>query len=492
MRTHRIRILTGVLALVAVGMVLMPSTSEATTPRRYTATSAPANIIGGVPTPVTVTVTNTTSTDRNRDDRDEHSERSGLSIGAARVVVPIGMRVTGPINLVYRTADGVRPLPEGTRVRFNVTERRIEVTNTKVMPGASLDITVTVDACPAGSYAWATDTRQSNEFHGSENKFVRVGVDPVTTIRPQDACRLAFTGQPTNTFPGTIITTTPYGGAPSTPVAVTAVAGNGAPLTWWSTAITVTVAGGDPAATLSGGGAAGPVNGTASYTPSLDKKSNTPYTLNATSPGLVAGTSNGFIVKFGASVECTEAQPCSTPPVPGPNGGTAQATVDQNVSGTLATEWDPEGEPAPDCAGYEEMPSTVFFNLSGGTGSFAGLTKTVTLVAPIPAGSTSKDEAWEHQVCFRAPYAFPGFEIADLLHVVTDADFVHTTAHQVAGAGTTATDDDRWQALLFTCSLVPSPEPCVISRTVTIAPTANTPGSVTIVLRVPAGDPWAR
>ena len=83
MRTHRIRILTGVLALVAVGMVLMPSTSEATTPRRYTATSAPANIIGGVPTPVTVTVTNTTSTDRNRDDRDEHSERSGLSIDAS-------------------------------------------------------------------------------------------------------------------------------------------------------------------------------------------------------------------------------------------------------------------------------------------------------------------------------------------------------------------------------------------------------------------------
>jgi hypothetical protein len=470
----------GVIALVAGGGIVGSTTSEAVTPRAYTAAGSPANIIGGVPTPVTITLKNTTS------------GGDGLDIGAARVNVPAGMTVSSPVTVVFRNKLGApKNLPPGQVTSYNATARRIEVSGADVDPGESLELTITVMACPAGAYAWSTDSRESNNFYGPNNMFIRTGSDPITTILPQDACRLGFTGQPTNTFPGTVITTTPYGGAPSTPVAVSALAGNGTALTGWSAAITVTVTGGDPTATLTGGGAVTPVNGVSTYAPSINKKSTVPYALTATSPGLAPATSNGFIVKFGATVECTAALPCSTPTVPGPNGGSVQTTLDQNVAGTLVTEWDPAGEPAPDCAGYDEMPSTLFFNLAG-AGSLTGLTKTVTLVAPIPAGSTTKNQAWQQQVCFRAPYAFPGFEIADLLQIVSTGTFATTTAKQVAGVGTASTTDDRWQGLLFSCSLIPALAPCIISRTITVAPTATTAGSATIVLRVPAGDPWAR
>jgi hypothetical protein len=162
------------------------------------------------------------------------------------------------------------------------------------------------------------------------------------------------------------------------------------------------------------------------------------------------------------------------------------------VDGTFSLEWNPDdSEPSPDCAGYDEMPNLVYFNLVS-DGSLDGVTKTITINAPIPAGAMHKQYSWQHQICLRAPYAFPAFEIADLLRVVSNANFGGNTAEMVAGAGTGAPEDDRWQGLLFDCGLVGGTDPCIISRTVTTAPTPSSAGAVTIVLRMPAGDPWAR
>ena len=385
--------------------------------------------------------------------------------------MPTGLAFTS-VTATYRSKTGPKPWPATWLYAYNSSTRTIEFSKLAVAPGGSIAVTVTVDSCFAGSYNWATDLRQSNNFLGTRNKFNRVGLDPVTTIT--QPCRLEFTGQPTNSYPGGTITTVEYVND-AAPVAVSALDGAGTPITGWTGNITLGVSGGNAGATLTGGGAVAPVGGTATYTPSLDLVSDTPYQLTASSPGLTSATSADFTILFKAVVQC-DGSVCSTPTVPGPGGGSAQATTDDGVDGTLELEWDPDGGEVPNCPNYQGMNNTVFFNLTNSSNSLVGLTKTIQLVIP---NDPSKSSLADYQVCFRAPYAFSGWnaDTASLFELMTSEFPAATPADEV--------QPGRWQGLLFNCTLPGASAPCILSR-------ATVSGGVSIVLRVPAGDPWAR
>ena len=255
-----------------------------------------------------------------------------------------------------------------------------------------------------------------------------------------------------------------------------AVDGLGAALTGWTNAISLTATGGAAGAVLTGGAAVTQAAGVATFAPSLDLASNTAYKFKASSSGMDDVLSDAFTIKYKAEVTCTGVV-CSTPTVPGPGGGNAKATTDDGITGTLTLEWDPDGAEVPNCPNYTEMANTVFFNVVSAA-DLTGHTKTVTLVLP---NDPSKTTLSQYQVCYRAPYAFSGWNVDtdNLLDLMTSASPGSHPAPKVQ------TSPDRWQGLLFNCSLPGASAPCIASR-------ASVSGGVQIVLTVPAGDPWAR
>ena len=97
---------------------------------------------------------------------------------------------------------------------------------------------------------------------------------------------------------------------------------------------------------------------------------------------------------------------CTTGQIPGPTSGTTgSVTVSDNdtLDATLTARFVTNDI---DCAGYAQFGDRLFFDVQT-TGSLSGLTKTVTVTKPIPAGLPSgAGEASRYQVCFQSKDSF--------------------------------------------------------------------------------------
>lgn len=458
---HQKKLLVGLVGLLLGGVAFGPGASDAsgrseTQPlKKYTATTSGARVYGGVPVTETISLKNTTA--------------NHIDLGAAKVVVPTGLNVTGSPSAQWIASNGttVKPWNSEYRISYDAPTRTIKVSGMDIDPLESVKISVMVDTCSAGSYAWASDARQSNQFNGTDNKLILQNPNPVTTIAPADACRLAFTGQPTDNFPGGTITQVPYIAA-GAPITVVAQNGLGAPLATWASPITIALAGGDAPTTLNNSTVT-QTGATATIAPNIGAASVAPYYLTASTTGLASVNSVVFYIDYKAIVHCSG--PCQTPEVPGPGGGSASSSTegDGTVDGEFVLQWDNGGD-VPDCPGYTEMDHTVFFNVTSGSSS--GM-KLVTLKIPTDANHVALAD---YQVCFRAPYVFSGWTVDNIFDVMT-SDTPGATPAPLVG--------DKYEALLFNCSSAGATPPCIASRTLIS-------GGAQIVLRVPAGDPWAR
>src|SRR5262249_29711610 len=145
-----------------------------------------------------------------------------------------------------------------------------------------------------------------------------------------------------------------------------------------------------------------------------------------------------------------------------------------------------------DCAGYTEFGDRLFFDVDTQQ-SLAGLTKTVTVTKPIPAGMPSgAGEEWRYQVCFQSRDQFRAIAYStnaqdnfDTLLKALSGNDVTTAAETVPEAQRVLGDKSapEYRGLLPQCSLVNDVAPCLAG------PPTFANGKVTWVGKVPAADP---
>lgn len=441
---------------MAGAAVAVPVVTQAAGPKTYTAAASPATVEGGRELALTVRLSNTARTTQD--------------FKAANVTVPTGLEIVGSPS-----AAGPSGVVTGTAT---LVGRVIQVRDATVPKGKYLDVSIAVRVgCNAvGTYTWATDVRQSNDFNGTDNKFERVGNEPSTVVTT--TCQLAFTGQPADAGTDTAITTTPLNEPPGGPVQVSILDGRttgAAVVTWASTSVGLTLAGGAAGASLSGGGATAATDGVATFSALTVDTAGDGYTLQASAsgPGFTGATSTSFdIGRFSASIDCQagDTETCTTGTIESTGGDTAVVTVNDS-DGLTANLTASFGDTTFSCAGYAATSAELIFGIQDIEGGDPEtMTKTVVFTQP---ADPNKSELWEYQVCFQADYAFPGFQYNDLLEAFTNADYVVDPV------------DGLYTALLLPCSAGQG-VPCVNSRT------ELGTGDIQITFTTKAADPGAR
>ncbi|MGD9792660.1 MAG: hypothetical protein AB7V43_04190 [Acidimicrobiia bacterium] len=174
-----------------------------------------------------------------------------------------------------------------------------------------------------------------------------------------------------------------------------------------------------------------------------------------------------------ATITCTagDSQNCATGTIVSPAGGTASVVVNDSdgVSGTLTASLTTD---AYQCAEYTATSDQLAFNITvTNAASLTGLTKTVSFSAPLGAFAN----AWEYQVCFKAPYAFKAFLPSQLLQDFNTGNFDNNTQVHTDGQN---------KGLLLPCSAGHG-APCVLDRTIAS-------GRINITVSAPAADPAVR
>jgi len=140
--------------LTVGGGLLLTGRTEAAGPKTYTVASSPAALTS-VTTPASITLTN--------------NSRNNISFAALNLAVPSGVVVTGPIT---STASG----STATLVGQTIQVRGLNVPS----KGPSTSVTVSFSARTTSlcsSLVFTSDVRQSNDFNGTNNKFVLEGRD---------------------------------------------------------------------------------------------------------------------------------------------------------------------------------------------------------------------------------------------------------------------------------------------------------------------------
>jgi hypothetical protein len=159
--------LAGVVALTLVlGALTGPAAGAATSTKFYTATVTPTSSIAGGTATYTFTIGN--------------SSTSTQLLGSGNITVAAGFTSV--------TVGAVTPPPgkvwTATLVAGVITLRNPGPGSTsRLAPGESVSVLVTATAPTAcGSFTWTTAAKQSNDFNGTGNDFVRVGADPTIEI----------------------------------------------------------------------------------------------------------------------------------------------------------------------------------------------------------------------------------------------------------------------------------------------------------------------
>jgi hypothetical protein len=485
---HKARQLALIIAVVAVIAAALPSIIEASGPKEHDP-GATASVDGGTTAAIAITIKNT-------------STSGNITAQGIRVYLDADLAASNVVSVTKAagTAGTITPyaLPNGT---LGSATPYIEILNANVTRNSTYTFTINARipcATQGTAYDWRTDIRQSNDFNGTNNKLPVVSPDPtpaVTTVASN--CSLAFTAQPKNALPGQTITNVAFDATAATKVKVAVKSGGASPVTvtWFSGTINLAF---DPAATTSAGDLSKdlPADGAGEVTFG-DLSITAPtgnYRLKASTTGLADVFSDSFTVDNGVTVTCTAGNSpiCTTGPIPGQTAGTTGVvTVNDNdtLNATLTARWVTNDI---DCAGYTEFGDRLFFDVQT-TGSLSGLTKTVTVTKPIPAGLPSgPGEEWRYQVCFQSRDQFAAIAYSTNAQANFDTLLKALSGGNVTSPAELVPEDarvigdksaDEYRGLLPQCSLVNGVAPCVDG------PPTFANGNVTFTGKVPAADP---
>jgi hypothetical protein len=258
-------------------------------------------------------------------------------------------------------------------------------------------------SCSPGSYQWAIEAKQSNNFNGPPGNDLQL--DPASAGNlsgsVNGACSLAFTGdgQPALTAAGATITSA--AGSGGGPVKVQVLSTSGQLDTASTAAITVAIGPGSSPGTLSGTLTVNAVAGIASFS-DLSINQAGDFTLVATSPGISPVTSNGFTI--GGSV-----QQCPT--------STCTVTSSANTTSATVTATSPSpgqflsvgiGGVSYSCAGtYQPVSAPVSFDVYDSSGAQQSAQFTVTMdIDKSLVQSSGRTGASQWQVCYASVQPF--------------------------------------------------------------------------------------
>jgi hypothetical protein len=222
------------------------------------------------------------------------NEASTQQLGSAQITAPAGFTITGAPGSASFTSSSAQFL------------------NLSLAPSASTALTVTAAApCGSGSYQWAIQAKQSNDFNGPPGNDFQL--DPASGGNllgsVTGSCSLAFTGdgQPVGAAAGAVITTRvdSKGG----PVKVEVLSVYGQLVTTSTAAVTVALGANPGGGSLSGTLTMNASGGIASFSNLSIDKVGIGYTLQAASPGITSATSNDFTI-WGSLQSCSTT-PCS-------------------------------------------------------------------------------------------------------------------------------------------------------------------------------------
>jgi hypothetical protein len=280
------RVCLGVLAigLLAAAAPATPAAGSASSGsctwsgKCYAVTVSPASPAAGVTTSFAFTITN---------------EAAAQQLGSVQISAPVGFVITG--------APGSARLTSSSALFLNLS----------LAPSATTTLTVSAALpCSGGSYQWAIEAKQSNEFHGYGNDFQ---LDPASRGNLSGwvtgSCSLAFTsdGEPAGTAVNAVITSAV--GSQGGPVKVEVLDGYGEVATSSTAAVTVAIGSEPGSGSLSGTLTVSATGGVAAFSDLSIDQPGDGYTLTATSPGFTPATSDPF--KIWESLQRCSTTPCS-------------------------------------------------------------------------------------------------------------------------------------------------------------------------------------
>jgi hypothetical protein len=450
-RASRVIVRTATTAAVLL-LVLLAASPALAADKRYTATTTTFVWAGAADGTVSVRVANVAT--------------SPQSLGSVNLTLPSGVTPLAGTASVSGTAAGTASL-DGQVLKLR---------NLSLPPGTSgtsavASVHVRVTRCVPGTLPIASAAKQSNDFNGTGNDFALSGAAPTLEVR--GSCTLAFVDGPASAQRNTDITNdvyAPFNGLPAgDPVTVQVLDGSGtARVTWWSTAVSLSLSSNPASGTLTGTKSAVPVNGLATF---KDTASATPgpriavsasgYRLAASSTGISASSlpSAPFdIVDVGK--RCTGGQECA--------GSSSALKTTASVKAVATTTGDilrlslgALDTPSPLCSGYVPSTDTLDFDLTtaGGTSTGGERTIVMTLLSPYVTRPASFYDA-----CFSSTLPF------------------------VTKSGTPATlSGGYYTGLLPECDRRSPVAPCELKGT-----GKNRDGDMVMTLIAPPGDPRAR
>ncbi|HSL58817.1 MAG TPA: hypothetical protein VK866_13305, partial [Acidimicrobiales bacterium] len=140
-----------------------------------------------------------------------NTSRNNQTIGAIRLVVPIGLSVDQESISVDGNVE-VAVLPTGTVITVDVIpnlERRAKATLSFDVSRSGLAV------CSTQPYEFLAFAKQANDFNGTGNDFLLTQAD-LTVETPSSGCELRFVAEPTDAISGEVVTSEPFtpGGEP--------------------------------------------------------------------------------------------------------------------------------------------------------------------------------------------------------------------------------------------------------------------------------------
>jgi hypothetical protein len=434
-------------AAATLSLVLFAAPAGAAT-KPFTMVVSPASVAAGQAATFTVTLSNRTGEQQ---------------LGSADIMVPsafTSVSVADPAEPATATATG------------NIVHLR----NASVQPGGSiaLRITATVPAslaCSGSAFTWSVIAKQANDFNGTPGNDLNLNTaDSRLTTTVTGGCgvalRLVAGHQPQDARVDERITATDYdpsSSAPSIQVEVVDSAGNR--VTSSTASITMALGPSVGLGALHGTMTVTASGGVASFsTLSIDAPGS--YTLQASSPGLTAATSDAFRID-NVAVVCKEDVTCSASLA---NGTTTFAVTafanDRTDVGVLLLD---KGVGVQIDCRFDEL--TDYHELTATPTVIEGPDRAKTVTSTIDKSvmnAQPNNGASFLQMCFGAPYTFATRPGTPLKGIDTNGDSVA----------------DFFYGLLPDCGTAP----CVSSRNKTKA------GDGVIVTQAPAGtnDPAYR
>jgi len=206
-------------------------------------------------------------------------------------------RITAPSGIVLTNAPGAASFTSTSALFLNLA----------LAPSAQTTLTLnaTVPCNASRSYQWGLVAKQSNDFNGPPGNEFQIEPTSAGNLAGTvtGSCSLAFTsdGEPTGTVAGQVITSrfNSSGG----PVKVEVLDGSGQLATGSTAAVAVAIGSNPGSGTLSGTTTADASGGIASFPNLSIDKPGIGYTLTATSPGIISGTSQDFTI-WGSLTRC--------------------------------------------------------------------------------------------------------------------------------------------------------------------------------------------